>query len=116
VVNKICRCGECLIPKFQGHGSMSKQGEAHFDYVAMLALCLAILHMRVWARDVMRNAYTLKEGCKFLILPSPVGLNNKNFLVEETFHELLKLMKFIKHIRFIFQEINPSKFAKVINK
>jgi putative effector of murein hydrolase LrgA (UPF0299 family) len=65
---------------------MSKQGEAHFDYVAMFALCLAILHMRVWARDVMRNAYTLKEGCKFLILPSPVGLNNKNFLIEETFH------------------------------
>jgi hypothetical protein len=39
VVNEICHCGEGLIPKFEGHGSMSKQGEAHFDYVAMLALC-----------------------------------------------------------------------------
>jgi hypothetical protein len=64
----------------------------------------------------MNNTYTLKEGCKFLVLPSSVGLNSKNFLIEETFHELLKLMKFMKHIRFIFQEINPSKFVKVINE
>jgi hypothetical protein len=48
--------------------------------------------------------------------PPPVGLDSKNFLVEETFHELLKLMKLMKHIRIIFQEINPGIFAKVINK
>jgi hypothetical protein len=54
---------------------MGEQGEAHFDYVVMLALCCSILLMRVWARDVMGDAYTLKEGCKFLVLPSLDGLN-----------------------------------------
>jgi hypothetical protein len=116
VVNKICRCGEGLIPKFQRQGSMGEQGEAHFDYVVMLALCCSILLMRVWARDMMGDAYTLKEGCKFLVLPSLDGLNGKDFLVEETFQELLKLMKFMKHIRFTFQEINPSKFVEIINE
>jgi hypothetical protein len=56
--------------------------------------------MREWAGDMMDDTHTLKEGCKFLVLPSPVGLNGKDFLVEETFHELLKLMKFMKYIIF----------------
>jgi hypothetical protein len=70
----------------------------------------------VWAGDVMGDTHTMKEGCKYLVLPSPIGLNGKDFLVEEAFHKILKLMKFMKHIGFIFQEINPSKFVKIINE
>jgi hypothetical protein len=64
----------------------------------------------------MGDAYTLKERVKFLILASPISLHSKNFLIKEALNMLLEIMEFLKHIRFPFQEIDPSELAIIVNK
>jgi hypothetical protein len=58
----------------------------------------------------------LKERIEFLVLASPVSLHSKNFLIKETLNMMLKITKFLKHIRFLLKEIYPSELAVIINK
>jgi hypothetical protein len=48
------------------------------------------------------RTHTLKEGVEFLILATPISLHCKNFLIKEMLNMLLKIAKFLKHIRFFF--------------
>jgi hypothetical protein len=52
----------------------------------------------------MGNPYLLEKGIKRLIFTSPVGLNNKNFVVKLTFHKTLKIMKALEDLRFMMQK------------
>jgi hypothetical protein len=58
----------------------------------------------------MGNTHTLEKGVKLLILASPVSLHCKDFLIKES------LNKIPKNMRFLFQEIDPSELAIIINK
>jgi hypothetical protein len=82
----------------------------------MFAFSGPILLMGVRTRDVMGDANTLEEGCKLLVLLSPVCLNCKDLLIKQTFNKLLEFMKFMKHIRFTFEKIKPRKLAIIINE
>jgi hypothetical protein len=59
----------------------------------------------------MRYANLAKEGVEFLILASPISLNNYDFPIKSPFNELLEFMKFLKYLRFI---TNPMKFTMII--
>jgi hypothetical protein len=68
---------------------------------------------------MVEDANTLEERCKFLVFsppPSPVCLASQDLSIKETFYKLLEIMKFTKHIRFVFQEIEPCELAKIINE
>jgi hypothetical protein len=84
--------------------------------MSVFTLSRAILLMRMRTRYKMGDTNFLEEGIEFLILASPVSLHSKNFLIKETLNMMLKIMKFLKHIRFLFQEIYPSELAVIINK
>jgi hypothetical protein len=71
----------------------------------MLALCRAILLVRVWTRYVMGDTHMLEEGGELLILTSSIRLNGQDFLVEEPLNKLLELFEFLEHIRHMFQKI-----------
>jgi hypothetical protein len=51
-----------------------------------------------------------------LILAAPVNLDSKDLLVEEALNQLLKIMKFLEHIRFILKKVKPSKLAMIIDE
>jgi hypothetical protein len=105
-----------LIPIFEWHGCICKKGQTNLNNVSMFALSRAILLMCMWTRYKMSYPYSLEEGIKLLILSSPIRLHSNNFLIKETFNMMLKIMKFLKHIRFLFQKIYLSEFAIIINK
>ena len=84
--------------------------------MAVLALSEAILLMSIWTGNLMNNTNTLKESIKFFILPSPIYLHKKDFLIKKAFYHVLKFMETLKHFRFMFQQIYPSKFTKIINE
>jgi hypothetical protein len=69
---------------------------------------------------MMRNTNLAKEQRKLLGLPPPppppIGLGCKNFFVEQSFNKGLKFLELLKDFRFIFEQIDQSKLAKVINK
>jgi hypothetical protein len=65
---------------------------------------------------MMRDAKFLQIRIQLLILTTPVGLNSKNFLVKQPFNKCLELFEFLKNIRFVLKEIDPSKLTKIINK
>jgi hypothetical protein len=51
-----------------------------------------------------------------LILSPPVGLDSEDPFVELILNQLVKFMKIMKHVRFVFQEIDPCKFVVIINE
>ena len=65
---------------------------------------------------MMCNANFLKKGIQLLILASPVSLHGEDLFVELAFDKRLEIGKNLKHLRSIFQKINPSIFAKIINE
>jgi hypothetical protein len=80
----------------------------------MLGMTILLMSMRI--RNKMGNTHLLKNGVKFLVLASPIGFHGKNFLVKKSLDMILKVTKFPKHIRFLFQEIHPCELAVIINK
>jgi hypothetical protein len=59
------------------------------------------------------NTNFVKEGVKLFILSSTVGLHGNDFLVKES---LNRSLKFLKYFRPKLNEINPYKFAIIINE
>jgi hypothetical protein len=45
-----------------------------------------------------------KESVEFLIFTSLVRLNSQNLPVEEFFHMILKLSKFLENLIFVFKQ------------
>jgi hypothetical protein len=82
----------------------------------LLAFCGTILLMSVGARDLMRDTQLVEEGVETFILSTPVSLNNKNLPIKEAFNKGLKFKKICENIRFVTQQVNPSKFTIIINK
>jgi hypothetical protein len=64
----------------------------------------------------VRYANFIKEGLELFIFTSPISLHGNDFSIEESFNKSLKFMKFLKHFRLEFNEINPGKLTKIINK
>ena len=64
----------------------------------------------------MRDANFTKKRVELLLFSTPVSLHSNDFSIKKSLHKVLKLMKPLKHFRFKFDEINPSKLAIVINK
>jgi hypothetical protein len=52
--------------------------------------------------DMVRNINALKECIQSLVLTTPIGLNNKDPLVEEALNKVLEITKFLKHLRLVF--------------
>jgi succinyl-CoA synthetase beta subunit len=70
--------------------------------VSVFALDGPILLMGTGAGDMMRNINALKECIQSLVLSTPIGLNNKDPLVEEALNKVLEITKFLKHLRLVF--------------
>lgn len=105
-----------FIPKFKWHGGMSEQGNSHLYNVPMLTLSGPIFLVSVRTGDKMVNSNLLEKGIQGLILPSPIRLHSKNFLVKLTFYQVLKITETLKYIRFMANQINPDKLGIIINK
>jgi hypothetical protein len=53
---------------------------------------------------------------QFFILASPIGLHSNYFLIKFAFNKVHEIVKDIKDIRLLFDEMDPSEFAKIINE
>jgi hypothetical protein len=95
---------------------MGEKGQTNFYYMTTLAFNITILLMSVRTGHMMGNAKTGEEGVKFSVLASPIRLVSKNLAVKLSLHNVLKILKFLKHFRLKLDEIDPSKFTIIINK
>jgi hypothetical protein len=68
------------------------------------------------AGHVMGDTNLGEEGVEFLILASPVGLHGDDFLIKLALNKGLKFLEFLEDFGFVFEKINPGKFAKIINE
>lgn len=75
-----------------------------------------ILLMSVRARNMVRDAYFLKERIELLVFITPICLDRKNFTIKLAFNHSLKAMKAIKNFRFVFNKIDPHEFTEIIDK
>jgi hypothetical protein len=62
------------------------------------------------------NPYALEERIQLVVLSSPICLHGKNLSVKETFDKVLKIMKALKDLRFVFKSVNPNKLDEIIYK
>jgi hypothetical protein len=93
-----------------------REAKALLDNMSMFTLGRTILLVSVWARHVMSDANTLKEKIQVLILPTPISLHGNDFPIQQAFNKFLKVNEVLKNFRFVSKKVNPSKFAKIINK
>jgi hypothetical protein len=75
---------------------MSKESDAYFYDMSVFALGSSILLVGMWARNIMVNTRTFREGIKRLILPSPVGLYRFNLSFKLSLNKILKVTKALK--------------------
>ena len=95
---------------------MSEQRKANFYDVSMFPLGGAVLLMSMRARNMVCDANAFKKGVQPLVLPTPIGLHGNDLTIKQTFNMSLEKTKFFKDIRFIFEQIYPTKLAEIINK
>jgi hypothetical protein len=93
-----------LIPVLKRHRSICKERQANFNNMSMFTFSRSVLLMSMRTRHKVRYANFLKERIEFLILSSPVRLHSNNFLIKKTLNMMLKIMKFLKDIRFFSSE------------
>jgi hypothetical protein len=76
--------------------------------------------MRMRARHKMSNPYFGEEELNFWYSPPhhphPVILDNNDFPVKQTLNKSSKFLELCKDFRFKLNQIDLSKFAKIINK
>jgi hypothetical protein len=51
-----------------------------------------------------------------LIFPTPIRLHGDNLLIEPSFNKGLKFQEIFEDIRFMTQQIEPTKFTIIINE
>jgi hypothetical protein len=56
------------------------------------------------------------KGVKFFILSSQVGLHGNDFPIKKSLNRSLKIMKFLKNFRPKLNEMDPRKFAIIIDE
>jgi hypothetical protein len=64
----------------------------------------------------VHNTKLGEEGIKFPILSSLIGLDCKDLTIELSLNKSLEVLEFLKHFRFKFDEIYPSKSTEIIHK
>ena len=79
---------------------MSKKGETNLHYVPMFLFSESVLLMSMGERNIMCDAYALKNRMEFLVFTTPIRLHGKNFAIKEAFNMLLKKVELLKHIKF----------------
>jgi hypothetical protein len=65
---------------------------------------------------MMSDTNCLKKGIELFILTTPVSLHCYNFPIKLTLNIFLKIEEYLINISTTFEQINPSKLAKIINK
>ena len=65
---------------------------------------------------MMRYSLILEVFVQALIFATPVRLNTLDFYIEKAFNMCLETKKNLLNFRFGKQQIDPSEFAKSINK
>jgi hypothetical protein len=64
--------------------------------------------------NMMGDAYLGKEGISFSC--SPNTLHGKDLTMKEALNMGLKFLKFLENFIFVFNKIDASEFAKIINE
>jgi hypothetical protein len=82
----------------------------------MFSFCCTILLVSVRTRDMVSYPDFFKEGVKFLIFTTPIGLHGEDFPVKESLSEGLEFSKLHENFRFMLKQIDPCKFTVIINK
>jgi hypothetical protein len=57
----------------------------------------------------MGNANMIKECTEFVIFTTLVSLHGMNFVIKQSSNMSLKVLKFLKNFRLMFEQINPRK-------
>lgn len=86
---------------FKGHRGVSKEGEAYFNNMPVFVLGRPILLVGIWTRNMMRYANSLEKSVQLLVLATRISLDSKYLFIELTFYHVLKVMKFLKNLRFV---------------
>lgn len=77
--------------------------------MTVFALGRTVLLMRIGTGNVVFNSNAL-------LFPAPIRLHSFDFSICQAFNKVLEILKLGKNLRFVFKEIDPSEFAKVIDE
>jgi hypothetical protein len=97
-INEIGSREDGLIPKSFGHRGLSEKAKSGFNKMAVFTFDGTVLLMGVRTRHSMLNANLLKILVKFVVLPTPIGLNALDFSAKLSFNTVLKLIKDVFHV------------------
>jgi hypothetical protein len=64
----------------------------------------------------MMGDANLGEGVEFFILTSPGSLHGNNFTINKSLNKSLEFLEFLEDLVLVFWEVDPSKFAKIVNE
>jgi hypothetical protein len=83
----------------------------------VFALCEAIFLMSIRAIHMTRDPNALEQCVKFLIfIPPQIGLDYKDFSVKQPFNKIFEIIKMLKNLRLMLEQINPGELAIIINE
>jgi hypothetical protein len=95
---------------------LSQESKTFLYYMSVLCLSNSILLLSVRARDSMGNAIFLKILMQLVVFSPTIRLEGFNFCVKKQLNMFLKLKKDRLNIRFIFNEVNPSKATIIVKE
>jgi hypothetical protein len=58
----------------------------------------------------------LKEGIQLLVFTTPVSLHGDDFRIKKGTQQYFETHESVEKLRFVTQEINPSKFTVIIDE
>jgi hypothetical protein len=73
-----------------------------------------ILLMGMRIRHMMRNTNAIKEDIQLMIFATLISMHGQQLAIKEALNMCLKVSKNFKDIIFVFKQIDPHKFAKII--
>jgi hypothetical protein len=82
----------------------------------MFMLDSAILLMGVRTRNKMGYPNGAKERIQPFILTTPITLDRYDLAIIHALHKSLEFFKEFKNFISMMKQVNPSEFAKIINK
>jgi hypothetical protein len=65
---------------------------------------------------MVRYSNKLEKRIQGLVLATPVSLHSEDFAIKLPLYKMLKIMKVLKDLRLMPQEINPGELTIIINK
>jgi hypothetical protein len=69
-------------------------------------------------KDRKHDVRCLLVETRYLIFGTqhPVGLNDKNLLIKQALNKTLEFFESLEYFIFVFEQVNPSEFTKIINE